>query len=126
MGQVAVLLQNISSRLDEHDCLSTADKALQVLTKMCAGNYPNQKTAFKGEVVGSIMHILRYASLSVHNDTEENKVSVTARLIIVHWLSGILCYITKTCFKHGILNTVITNVHIKYHCPLNCLCRGCQ
>ena len=40
--------------------MKIAKKALQALIETCAGNYSNQESAFKGQVVDAINQILRY------------------------------------------------------------------
>ena len=74
VSQVGILLLGISNNLNP-DTLRIAQGALQALIEMCAGNYPNQEAAFKGQVTDSIMLILPYP-MSIPSKDEDITVSV--------------------------------------------------
>ena len=51
------IIEGITENLKETDII-IAQKAFQALIEMCAGNYNNQCTAFRGQVIISINEIL--------------------------------------------------------------------
>ena len=67
---MATLLVGITDHLDK-DTLKIAEHALQALIETCAGNYDNQESAFKAQVVDALNQIFAYA---VHSEMLVDKI----------------------------------------------------
>jgi inositol 1,4,5-triphosphate receptor type 1 len=61
IGEVAVLLQTLAGQYHNYE-IYLMQKAIQALIEMCAGNFTNQKVAFKNHIVESINIILQKSS----------------------------------------------------------------
>ena len=56
---MATLLVSIADHLDE-GTFKMAERALQALIETCAGNYHNQESAFKAQIVDALNQIFIY------------------------------------------------------------------
>ena len=74
VSQVAIFLQAIANNLNKK-YVYLASKALQALIEMCSGNYENQESAMKGQVVEAINTILKYIEQSQY--MHKNKLCIT-------------------------------------------------
>lgn len=57
VSQVAILLQDLSEPLS-YGNIPIAHKAIQALIELCTGNFANQWTVFKAQILGTIHNIL--------------------------------------------------------------------
>lgn len=58
VSQVAFLFHGVAENIKNQDNVPIAQRAVQSLIEMCAGNYENKELAFKGQVIVSIDEIL--------------------------------------------------------------------
>lgn len=88
VGQVGILLQGLTDSLTNNctlHAIAIARRALQALIEMCAGNFCNQYSAFKVQVVDTVMNILSISSVVLPN--KEHLVST--QIFTTHYLIGI-------------------------------------